>query len=54
MNEHDDDLDSEVVEGSEEETDRFPDTGDELDEDASDRPDDEDENPSLDDDAAEL
>lgn len=53
MTEHDDDLDSEVVEGSEEEVDRFPNTGDELDEDASDRLDD-DEDPPLDDDPAEL
>jgi hypothetical protein len=54
MNEHDDDLDSEVVEGSEEEMDRFPNTGDELDEAAPDLQDDEDGNPPLDDDAAEL
>jgi hypothetical protein len=54
MNEHDDDLDSEVVEGSEEEIDRFPTTGDELVEGESDRPEDEDENPPLDKDPAEL
>jgi hypothetical protein len=31
MDEHDDDLDSEVHEDAEEETDSFPDTSDELD-----------------------
>ena len=54
MDEHDDDLSSEVVEGSEEEVDRFPNTSDELDAETSDAQDDEDENPPLDDDPAEL
>ena len=52
MDEHDDDLSSEVVEGSEEEVDRFPNTSDELDADTLDAQDDED--PPLDDDPAEL
>ena len=54
MDEHDDDLSSEVVEGFEEEVDRFPNTGDELDESASDVEDDEDESLPFDDDPAEL
>ena len=54
MNEHDDDLESEVHEGAEEETDSYPVTGDELDEPAQDGSDDEDEDASLDDDEAEL
>ncbi len=54
MNEHDDDLDSEVIEGSEEEIDQFPNTGDALDDGVSDRRDDEDEKPRLDDDPVEL
>ena len=54
MDEHDDDLSSEVVEGSEKEMDRFPDTGDELDERTSAVAEDEDDNPPLDDDPAEL
>ena len=52
MNEHDDDLESEVHEGAEEETDSYPATGDELDEPAQDDSDDDD--ASLDDDEAEL
>jgi len=52
MNEHDDDLESTVHEGAEEESDRFPDTGDELDdgedEDLSDS------EPDLDEDESEL
>jgi hypothetical protein len=53
MDEHDDDLESEVIEGAEIEVDAFPDTGDELDDDeASDKP--EDERPVVDDDPAEL
>ena len=54
MNEHDDDLESEVDEGAEEETDRYPVTGDELDEPAQDDSGDEDEDATLDDDEAEL
>lgn len=54
MDEHDDDLSSEVVEGSEKEVDRFPNTGEELDEGGSEALDDEDENMALDDDPAEL
>jgi len=52
VNEHDDDLESEVDEGAEEETDSYPVTGDEPDEPAQD--DSGDEDASLDDDEAEL
>jgi hypothetical protein len=54
MNEHDDDLESEVVGGGEKEADRFPDTGDELDDRVADTSEDQEENPVPDDDAAEL
>ena len=53
MNEHDDDLESQVHEQAEEETDTFPNTNDELD--AVDEGAEEgDEPPNLDDDEAEL
>ena len=50
VDEHADDLESGVQEGAEEETVRFPDTGDELDDVAEG----EDDEPGLDEDAAEL
>jgi hypothetical protein len=50
-NEHDDDLESEVIEDSEEEKDTFPDIGDQLDDAQPAEPDDE---APLDDDEAEL
>ena len=52
MDEHDDDLESTVHEGADEETDDFPSTGDELDEQAAAESDSED--LDLDDDDAEL
>ena len=52
MNEHDDDLESEVIEGEEEEVERFPDTEDDFDDDAADEP--EDEKPARDEDPSEL
>ena len=51
MDEHDDDLESSVHEDAEKEMDSYPDTGDELDDRLPDTPD---EDPALDDDAAEL
>jgi hypothetical protein len=58
MNEHDDDLESTVHEGAEEETDTFPDTADELngarDESENDESENEAEEPHLDEDEAEL
>ena len=54
MDEHDDDLESEVVEGAQKETDSFPATSDELEGTVSERPDPEEDSPPLDDDAAEL
>jgi hypothetical protein len=54
MDEHDDDLESTLHEGAEQETDEFPSTGDELDEQAADGSDDDDEDLNLDDDDAEL
>jgi hypothetical protein len=54
MNEHDDDLESQVHEGPEGETDSYPNTDEELDAAVSDEADDENEEPSLDDDEAEL
>jgi len=51
MNEHDDDLESEVIDDAQKEADRFPNTGEELD-DGSDEQ--EDEDPPVDDDPAEL
>ena len=53
MDEHDDDLESEVHEGAEQETDGFPVTGDDLDEPTG-TPGEADEDPALDDDEAEL
>jgi hypothetical protein len=52
MDEHDDDLESRVDEGAEKETDDYPVTGDELDEEAADGSDSED--LDLEDDDAEL
>jgi hypothetical protein len=54
MDEHDDDLESTVHEGAQKERDSFPDTGDELDDKVPDTPEGAGEEPSLDDDAAEL
>jgi hypothetical protein len=54
MSEHDDDLESTVHEGAEQETDTFPNTGDELDADVEDAAEDEDETLDLDDDKSEL
>ena len=54
MDEHDDDLESKVHEGAEEEMDSYPETGDELEDRAPDSPEAEDEDPDLDDDTAEL
>ena len=54
MDEHDDDLESTVHEEATKETESFPDTGDELDEQIRDETEQEDEEPDLDDDAAEL
>jgi len=54
MNEHDDDLESEVHEGAQEELNGFPDTGDELTEPLGDTPAREDEELPLDEDQAEL
>lgn len=53
MDEHDDDLESEVHEDAEEETDSYPNTGDDFDEDVDGETQDDDET-SLDDDDAEL
>jgi len=53
MSEHDDDLESIVHEQAQEETDTYPDTGDEL-EVGRDAADDDDEEPDLNDDEAEL
>ena len=52
MDEHDDDLTSEVHDDAQLETDAYPDTGDELDESGAE--DDVDGGPSLDDDEAEV
>jgi hypothetical protein len=54
MDEHDDDLDSEVHEAAEQESEGFPNTGDELTDLATEQPDDADEDPPLDEDEAEL
>ena len=54
MDEHDDDLESEVHVAAEEESESFPATGDELNDVATDRPDDGDEDPPLDEDEAEI
>ena len=52
MNEHDDDLESEVIDDAQKEADRFPNTDDELGDDESDGQ--EGESPIVDDDPAEL
>lgn len=52
MNEHDDDLESEVIEDAQKEADRFPITDDELDDYGDDEQDDEE--AIVDDDADEL
>jgi hypothetical protein len=52
MDEHDDDLESQVNEDAEEETDAFPDTDDELGDAVNGE--EKDEGPELDDDQAEL
>ena len=52
MDEHDDDLESEVEEVAQAEIDRYPDTGDQLDEAVQDTS--EDEEPTLDDEGADL
>ena len=54
MGEHDDDLESEVHEGADMETDDYPNTGDELNETGTGIPEETDEDPTLDDDEAEL
>jgi len=54
MDEHDDDLESEVQVAAEQESESFPVTGDELIDVTTDQPADADEDPPLDDDEAEL
>jgi hypothetical protein len=54
MDEHDDDLESEVHVEAERESESFPDTGDELTDVTTDQPADADEDPPLDEDEAEL
>ena len=54
MHEHDDDLESEVREGAEKETDDYPVTGDDLDEQAAEGTHTDDDDLNLDDDDAEL
>lgn len=54
MDEHDDDLESKLHEGAEQETDDYPSTGDELDEQAADGSDNDNDDLNLDDDEAEL
>jgi hypothetical protein len=54
MDEHDDDLESTVHEDAEEETDTYPDTGDELGGPVNSETETEDENLDIDDDEAEL
>ena len=54
MDEHDDDLESEVQEGAEKETDDYPVTGDDLDELPADGTNTDDDDLNLDDDDAEL
>ena len=54
MDEHDDDLESEVHEAAEQESESFPATGDELNDVATDQPADADEDPPLDEDEAEI
>jgi hypothetical protein len=54
MDEHDDDLESEVHVEAEQESENFPATGDELNDVATDQPADGDEDPPLDEDEAEI
>ncbi len=54
MDEHDDDLESEVHVAAEEESESFPATGDELTDVVTDQPADADEDPPLDEDEAEI
>jgi hypothetical protein len=54
MDEHDDDLESEVHVEAEQESESFPATGDELDDVATDHPAGTDDDPPLDEDDAEL
>ena len=54
MDEHDDDLESEVHEGAQEETDAYPDTGDQLDDPIGSDEERGDEDLDLDNDDAEL
>jgi hypothetical protein len=54
MDEHDDDLESEVHEAAEQESESFPATGDELNDVATDQPADGEEGPPLDEDEAEI
>jgi hypothetical protein len=54
MDEHDDDLESEVDVAAEQEAESFPATGDELNDVATDQPADGDEDPPLDEDSAEI
>jgi hypothetical protein len=54
MDEHDDDLESEVHVAAEKESESFPVTGDELDDVATDQPADGDEDPPFDEDEAEI
>ena len=54
MDEHDDDLESEVQESAEKEVESFPATGDELSDMPIDQPDDAEGDPPLDEDETEL
>ena len=54
MDEHDDDLESEVDVAAEQESESFPATGDELNDVATDQPADGDKDPPLDEDSAEI
>jgi len=54
MDEHDDDLESEVDVAAEQESESFPATGEELNDVATDQPADGDEGPPLDEDSAEI
>jgi hypothetical protein len=54
MDEHDDDLEPEVHVAAEKESESFPDTGDELNDVATDQPADGDDDPPLDEDEAEI
>jgi len=54
MDEHDDDLESEVQVAAEQESESFPATGDELNDVATDQPAEGDKDPPLDEDEAEI